>query len=298
MSRDYDVVQVDAFTTTPLAGNACAVLPNAEGLDEATMGAIAREMNLSETAFVFPSVVADFRCRYFTPSEEVPLAGHPTIATVHALVELGRIPDRASTIELELSAGVIGVELRRHASGAPPLIVMTQLPPTFGRRLNRSELSVALRVPESSVRADLPVQVVSTGTPQLMVPIGSLTSLRNAQPDAAKLAELRQKAGFFSLHAFTLETLEEANTAHSRHWGFAGSGLFEDPVTGSASGGMIAYLLQYEAVAAGSHTLEQGDGMQRPGRVLAEVERAADGRVAAPRIGGQAVTVMRGVISV
>lgn len=298
MAQQYDVLQVDAFTLTPLEGNACAVLPDADGLDDEMMLAIAREMNLSETSFVLPSRVADFRCRYFTPLEEVPMAGHPTIATVHALIELGRIEPDCDTLTLELPAGVIGVELRERGADAPPLIVMTQLKPEFGRRLNRSELAVALRVPENSVRADLPVQVVSTGTPQLMVPIMSRTSLLNARPDAARLLELREKAGFFSIHAFTPDTIDPENAAHSRHWGFASTGLFEDPVTGSASGGMISYMLQYDLVEPGTHILEQGDVMRRPGRVQAEIAYDDDGAIAAPKIGGRAVTVMRGTISV
>src|SRR5213595_126965 len=82
---------VDAFTDRPLAGNPAGVVTNAEGLDERTMRAIAREVNLSETAYVTPSDTADFRVRFFTPTTEIPLAGHPTIATMHALVEEGRI---------------------------------------------------------------------------------------------------------------------------------------------------------------------------------------------------------------
>lgn len=296
MPRQYDLLQVDAFTTTPFAGNPCAVIPDAQGLDEATMQAIAREMNLSETAFVLPSAEADFKCRYFTPAEEVPLAGHPTIATVHALRELGRIPADAGVVRLELAVGVIDVEVREGAHGEAPSIVMTQLAPSFGRRLNRDELGVALRVPSTSVRRDLPVQVVSTGTPQLMIPLESLTALRQARPDAARLGELRTKAGFFSVHAFTTETVEAGSSAHSRHWGFHESGLFEDPVTGSASGGMICYLLHYGVLEPGTYRLEQGDQLQRAGRAQAEVGYDGAGRIAPPKIGGQAVTVMRGTI--
>jgi trans-2,3-dihydro-3-hydroxyanthranilate isomerase len=293
---NYELLQVDAFTTEPLRGNPCAVLPEASGLDEAQMQAIAMEMNLSETAFVLPSNRADFRCRYFTPAEEVPLAGHPTIATVHALTELGRIRPATQIVTLELSVGVIEVERRIQDDSL--MLVMTQLPPTFERRLNRGEAAAALRLPESMVRTDLPVQVVSTGTPQLMVPVASLTTLLTARPDEGQLLSLREKAGFFSVHAFTQETEDPASAAHSRHWGFSGSGLFEDPVTGSASGGLVAYLLQYEAIEPGSHRLEQGDGMQRPGRVYAEVTRDEAGNVAAPKIGGYAVTVMRGTLTI
>ena len=296
MARSYDFLQVDAFTTVPLQGNPCAVFPDADGLSDDLMLAIAREMNLSESAFVLPSATADFRCRYFTPAEEVPLAGHPTIATVHALAELGRIAPDQTSVRLELTAGTIAVE-RRLSKDAPPLIVMTQLPPRFERRLSRGEVAVVLRVPESSVRADLPVQVVSTGTPQLMVPLTSLTSLHSARPDAAALGDLRKKGGFFSLHAFTTETLEPESSAHSRHWGMNETGIFEDPVTGSASGGMIAYLLQYDVIEPGVHRLEQGDRMKRPGRVIAEVGRDSDGAILPPQIGGHAVTVLRGTIA-
>ena len=262
------------------------------------MQAIAREMNLSETAFILPAPDADFRCRYVMPLEEVPLAGHPTIASVHALRELGRIPAERDVVRLHLSAGVVTVEIRPATEGESPLIVMTQLPPEFGRRLNRGELAVALRVPESSVCADLPVQVVSTGMPQLMVPLASLTSLQKARPDAARVTELRAKGGFFSLHAFTLETLEAESAAHSRHWGVTATGLFEDPVTGSASGGMVAYLVRYGLLGPGVHRLEQGDVLQRPGRVHAEIDVDADDAPGPPRIGGQAVTVLRGQITV
>ena len=298
MTQSYAVVQVDAFTTVPMEGNACAVLPVADGLSDEQMRTIAREMNLSETAFVMDSTQADFRCRYFTPREEVPLAGHPTIATVHALAELGRIPAERDNVRLQLTAGTVDVELRRDGESSNPFIVMTHLAPKFGRGLGRSELAVALRVPETSVRPDLPVQVVSTGTPQLMVALTSLTSLDNARPDAGRIIELQAKAGFFSLHAFTTETLDPDNAAHSRHWGLSETGTFEDPVTGSASGGMISYLLQYGEVDPGTYTLEQGDVMKRPGRVEAETAYDKDGNVAPPKIGGRAVTVMRGEIIV
>jgi PhzF family phenazine biosynthesis protein len=122
--------------------------------------------------------------------------------------------------------------------------------------------------------------------------------LHNARPDAGRIIELQAKAGFFSLHAFTMETLDPDNAAHSRHWGLSETGTFEDPVTGSASGGMISYMLQYGVLDPGRYTLEQGDVMKRPGRVYAETAYDNDGNVAAPKIGGRAVTVMRGEITV
>src|SRR5690606_397987 len=107
-------MQVDAFTSTPLQGNPCAVVFEADGLAEEQMLAIAREMNLSEAAFVLAGEGADARARDFAPAEEIPLAGHPTIATLYALGESGRLPMAvgATTVQLELQAGVIPVEVQ------------------------------------------------------------------------------------------------------------------------------------------------------------------------------------------
>ena len=104
---------MDAFTTKTYSGNPCAVVLEAEDLSDAAMQSIALEMNLSETAFVMSSDVADFRARYFTPVEEIPLAGHPTIATIYALLITGSIPyEDHAEIQLELQAGVITWKFR------------------------------------------------------------------------------------------------------------------------------------------------------------------------------------------
>lgn len=134
---EYQVKIVDAFTTRRYAGNPCGVVTRAEGLSDAQMQAIARELNSSETAFVFPSAVADFRVRFFTPLKEIPLAGHPTIATMHALAEEGRIdlsggPRRVTQ---ELNAGTLPVAIEPLAVGGCR-VTMTQAPPRFLQALD------------------------------------------------------------------------------------------------------------------------------------------------------------------
>ena len=123
----FPFAQVDAFTDRPLGGNPCAVVFDADALDEATMQAIAREMNLSETAFVVQSRVADVGARYFTPAEEIPMAGHPTIATIFALVESGRLAlaGDLTTIALELRVGPIRVDIESR-QGVIQQILMSQ----------------------------------------------------------------------------------------------------------------------------------------------------------------------------
>ena len=137
----YPFMQVDAFTNYPLGGNPCAVLFETDEMSDDTQLAIAREMNLSETAFVKQSKVADFGVRYFTPAVEIPLAGHPTIATVYALVESGRLKLTGdhTTIQLELKVGPIEVEIFSHA-GKIERIVMSQKKPVFLATYNPGEI--------------------------------------------------------------------------------------------------------------------------------------------------------------
>lgn len=137
-SHRLRIIQVDAFTTRAYGGNPCAVVLDAEGLTEAAMQTIAREMNLSETAFVLASDRADVRARYFTPTMEIPLAGHPTIATIHVLLDEGRLPAGDHiTVSLELQAGVIPVAVHKESSGRHR-IVMSQKRPEFLREYDRA----------------------------------------------------------------------------------------------------------------------------------------------------------------
>ncbi len=294
---EYEIKIVDAFTNKRYSGNPCGVVTRAEGLTYVQMQAIARELNLSETSFVTPSLVADIRAQFFTPKKEIPLAGHPTIATMHALVEEGRIElkEGPRRVVQELSIGVLPVDLEQRKDGSVR-IVMTQAPPEFHRRLDRSVYAQALGISTSDMLDGVPVQVVSTGTPQAMVPVKSLAVLEKIRPDLQHLSDLEEVGHYFSTHVFTVEAYDATNKTHSRHFG-PSSGVQEDPVTGSATGGMAAYLWRYGLVRETSYTVEQGHIMGRPGLVEVEVE----GKGSEPttvRIAGSGVTVLRGTITV
>lgn len=294
---EYEIKIVDSFTNERYAGNPCGVITRAEGLTTEQMQAIAGELNLSETAFVTPSEVADIRARFFTPKKEIPLAGHPTIATMHTLVEEGRIElgEEPRRIVQELSIGVLPVDIARTEDGRVR-IVMTQAAPAFERRLDRNVYAQALGISPSDMFDGAPVQVVSTGTSQAMVPVRSLEVLERVRPDLQHLSDLEAVGHYFSTHVFTLETYDPANRAHSRHFG-PSSGVSEDPVTGSATGGMAAYLWRYGLVRESAYTVEQGHIMGRPGYVEVEVEGAGD-EPTGVRIAGSAITVLRGTITV
>ena len=294
---EYAFKLVDAFTSRRYAGNSCGVVAHAEGLTDEQMQAIAREINSSETTFVTPSAVADFRVRFFTPTKEIPLAGHPTIATMYTLADEGRIDVSGGSkrVTQELNAGVLPVDVSRDAAGAIR-VVMTQAKPDFQRILDGPDAARAIGIDPSGLLPGYPVQVVSTGTPQLMIPVKSLDVLRSLRPSMDGLAALEQAGQYFSTHVFTLETLDPAHRVHSRHY-LLGSSIIEDPVTGSASGGMAAYLWKYGLVRELRYSIEQGHLMGRPGIVDIEVDSDGDNPTEV-RIAGTAVTVLTGTLTV
>lgn len=287
------VKQVDAFTTVPFGGNPAGVVTDAAGLTPSEMQAIAREMNLSETAFVTPSSVADFRVRFFTPLKEIGLAGHPTIATMHALAEEGRIAlqEGAAVVTQELNVGVLPVEIHS-AGGVVGQIVMTQKRPEFMATYPHSDWAPALGVALDNLDTRYPIQTVSTGTPQLMILVRSLRVLETMKPDLNRMAALSEGADFFSVHVFCLGGYSPEAHVHARHFAPT-AGVPEDPVTGSASGGMGAYLVRYGLVDKLRLVAEQGHIVGRPGTVHIEVIKEG-GDLAAVKVGGRAVTVMQG----
>lgn len=286
------MMQVDAFTSTPLHGNPCAVVFDADGLSDDTMQAIAREMNLSETAFVLRPTEGDVRARYFTPVEEIPFAGHPTVATIYALFASGRMAPVAGgcTVRLQLPVGVIPVEVEFEAGHAGNL-VMTQRKPDFLAELNAANVMPLFGLEPNDVLSGCRIQIVSTGTPQLMIPVRDLETLRRATFDAGAFEPLRQKHDFFSPQLFCLSGFTEQGGTAARH--FIPVQGVEDPFTGSATGGMAAYIWKYGLLENPRFVAEQGHVMGRPGTARVDVVGARDD-IESVRVGGSAVAVMRG----
>ena len=292
----YSLYQVDAFTTSPLGGNPCAVLFDCSDLSEAVMQAIAREMNLSETAFVWKQPDGHFRARYFTPAEEIPLAGHPTLATVYALVDSGRLslPGDYLKIPLELRDGPVDVEIFAQ-NGRVDRIVMSQRKPQFLSTHRARDVLPAFGLDDSDLLPGVPIQTVNTGTPQLMIPLKSHDSLRKAILDIEKYTALRESSDFFSPHLFCLQGVESGAT-FARHFGVPPDTV-EDPFTGSATGGMAAYLWHHGLLEKPAFIAEQGHWMSRPGQAYVEVIGPRDD-IETVKVGGSAVTVLRGELSI
>jgi PhzF family phenazine biosynthesis protein len=303
---DCRTLLVDAFTDRTLAGNVAGVVPDASGLSEAQMRAVARELGASETAFVLPSGSADRRLRYFTPATEVDLCGHATVAT-HAHLHADGVLD-AGTHTMETAAGVLDVEVTDDG-----VVWMTQSSPEVRRvEVDYGRAADALGVPEAAladVGGDLPPAVASTGLPYLILPVAFLEHLGGADPDFAAVEELAAGVDATGVYAFTFDTLDAESTLHGRMFA-PGAGVPEDPVTGTASGAAGAYLRHVGAFAgeappgAAERTrepverglpeemrFEQGHFVDRPGLVRVRVGTEV-------RVGGRAVTAMDGTLSV
>lgn len=298
----YRVLQADVFTERAFGGNPVAVLPDAEGLDEATMQAIAREMNLSETAFVFPPTTAeaDVRVRFFTPGREIPFAGHPTLGTHYLLALEGRyeLKEPVTRIHQEIGLGVLPVDL--HVSGGQVThVVMTQGRAELGREATDRELAASsLSLPPDALAPALPAQVASTGLPHLIIPVLRLKDMQAARVDRAahdKLAKALQVECFMP---FSLETVDPSRHVHVRMFA-PRLGVAEDPATGSGSGALGAYLVGHRLVEVTPPTTviltEQGLEAGRPSTVMVEVDGAEP--ITEVRVGGRVVKVMEGTLT-
>ncbi|MFB6121990.1 MAG: PhzF family phenazine biosynthesis protein [Haloferacaceae archaeon] len=293
MTEDVDsrrALLVDAFTDEPLAGNAAGVVPDAGGLAESQMQAIAAELGASETAFLRPSTAADRRVRYFTPTREVDLCGHATVAA-HAHLFADGVA-AAGTHTLETNVGVLDVEIT-----AEGVVWMTQDDPQVERvDVDYERVGDALGVDSAALRdvgADLPAAVASTGLPFLVVPVNFLEHLGGASPDMNAIADLAAAYDAAGVYAFTFDAVDADSTLHARMFA-PGYGVPEDPVTGTASGACGAYLRSvdaFEGEMPDEMRFEQGHFVDRPGHVRVRVGDEV-------RVGGEAVTSLAGSLSV
>jgi trans-2,3-dihydro-3-hydroxyanthranilate isomerase len=294
---------VDVFTDRAFGGNPLAVVTNGRGVDDATMQAVAKEFNLSETTFVLPpdDPRHDWRVRIFTPGSELPMAGHPTVGTAFVLAREHLIPrgGRESNIVFEEGVGPVPVRVE-FEGGEPSFAEMSQPLPTFGPRLeDRAAVAGMLSLEGSDLEPDLPVEVVSCGVPFLYVPLRSLDAARRARPRVDLIERVAQEHGVPpQVFVFTRETEGAGSTVHSRMFAPA-FGITEDPATGAASGPLGSYLVRYGLVAGESAEMvsEQGIEMGRPSYVRITIERRGE-EFTAVRVGGQCHFMGEGFIEI
>jgi len=288
--RRFPYVVVDVFTARPLEGNPLAVFTDARGLSDAELQAIARETNLSETTFVLPdadgAAGGPVRVRIFTVQEELPFAGHPTLGTAAVL----RAATGARRVVLALGVGAVPVEFDDGPEGA--FGEMRQRDPELGSIHPRDAVAAATGLAPEDLDATLPIQTVSTGLPFAIVPVRALAAVRRLRLDGRAADYLaRTDARFF--YFVCRETVAPDARVHARMIFYGG----EDPATGSAAGCCAAWMVAHGVTRPGERVLvEQGVEMQRPSRIFVRAERAG-GAVTDVRVGGHAVEVARGVLS-
>jgi trans-2,3-dihydro-3-hydroxyanthranilate isomerase len=292
-------LHLDVFTSTPFEGNQLAVFPEPGNLSTETMQSIAKEMAFSESTFIYPPEASgDVRMRIFTPDNELPMAGHPTVGSTFALAAEGTIPPGREQFVFELGVGPTPVSLEWSETGLS-FAWMTQPLPVFGAALDdRGGLAAAIGLEERELVRDLPAQVVSCGVPFLFVPVASRSAVDAVSIERRALSRCVAAAGMKELPVFFFTT-EGAETVYSRMLA-PGLGVAEDPATGGASGPLGAYLLHHRVVApdeAGGMVSLQGVAMGRPSRIHISIDGQPD-RITRVRVGGRSVLVGNGELLV
>ncbi|MBA3913025.1 MAG: PhzF family phenazine biosynthesis protein [Acidobacteriales bacterium] len=279
---------VDVFTSEPLQGNALAVFPDASGIPEQHMQAIAREFNLSETVFVLPATDRKLaaRLRIFTPGRELPFAGHPTVGTSYVLLDEGMVPRATEHFVLEEKIGPVPIRVE---AGEAPLIWLTSPPLSFGRIVDRGACARALGVSDADLHEATP-QIVSAGNPGIFVALKSKEAVDRCAVDLSGLNALSEPGDdAFMIFVFA----PTAEGAYSRM--FAPEiGVMEDPATGSATPPLAAYMRKNQLVPKSSpdrFVSEQGTKMGR--RSLLHVKISGD----QIEVGGQTTPVMDGTLN-
>ena len=290
---DHRFFTLDVFTTTRFQGNPVAVITDGDGLSRDQMLAIAREMNLSETVFVQKPTEdrALARLRIFTTKEELKLAGHPVIGTWFLLAELGVVPAQEGGVHVlqQTGAGILPVEIR-FKNGRPQRVTMTQKEASFkASKIDKRKLAAALGLTAKDLHPKLPLEFVSTGIFNLMVPLRNRAALAKIQMNIVEMAPLLGKQGALA-YCFAVGSNHSVYARGMMPWE-----LYEDAATGSAAGSLGAYLVKHGLVGP-DHTLHvaQGVEMGRPSQI--EVEVSQNGRKLTPRVSGAAVKVFEGVI--
>lgn len=295
-------LHLDVFTATRFEGNQLAVFPEPGDLAGEQMQVIAREMNFSESTFILPSEGGgDVKMRIFTPGEELPIAGHPTIGSTFALAFEGVVAAGRRDFVFELGVGPTPVSLQWQGDSLS-FAWMTMPLPAFGATIDdRAALARAMGVDPGDLADGLPAQLVSCGVPYVLVPMASRRAVDAVSIERQAFARCCRAAGIDEtpVFFFTTGSGSAEATAYSRMIAPA-FGIAEDPATGSASGPLGCYLVQHGVVApgrAGAMVSLQGAAMGRPSRIHISIEGEPD-RITRVRVGGTSVLVGRGELTI
>jgi trans-2,3-dihydro-3-hydroxyanthranilate isomerase len=301
-TRNYEFVQLDVFTQTPLAGNPLAIFPDARGLSHAEMQALAREMNLSETTFILPRDAATEaregkQVRIFTVETELPFAGHPTLGT--ALYLYASESSKPAEITLDLKAGKIPVRFTANSEKSGGDRVdgqvfgeMRQQDPQFGPPLSREEVARIIGIRVDEISSEWPIQPVSTGLTFAVVPFRNQQALSDLKFSYNQATEFLKNTDANFFYFLCPERREGRIEARARMFFYGG----EDPATGSAAGCAASWMVQHGVAKNDEQVvIRQGAECRRPSEMHVRATREG-GRVSNVRLGGYAVEILRGTV--
>lgn len=260
------VESVDAFTKNSAGGNPAGVVLNSDSLSEDQMLKISAGVGFSETAFVQSSKKSDFRLRFFTPKAEVDICGHATVAAFTLLNKRKLI--KVGNYSAETKAGVIDVEVCSDG-----VVMMEQKKPIFSETLDAKEIADSLNISTDKIYSKLPVQIVSTGLRDILIPIERLDDLQAIRPNFNKVKKISKNNNTIGYHLFTLETLN-SSTAHCRNLAPL-YGIPEEAATGTSNAALACYLHKYKIVnekEANRLSFEQGYFMNRASEIIVKLK--------------------------
>jgi trans-2,3-dihydro-3-hydroxyanthranilate isomerase len=302
--RTYEFIQLDVFTRTPLAGNPLAVFPDARTLNDAEMQALAREMNLSETTFIFPRDHATEaregkKVRIFTVEQELPFAGHPTLGTALYLYSSESNQKKPAEITLDLKVGKIPVRFTPKAENPSANRVddqvfgeMRQRDPEFETPLSREDVARVIGIAVDEIPSEWPIQPVSTGLTFTIVPFRNRQTLSNLKFSYLQAAEFLKNTGANFFYFLCPERREGRLEARARMFFYGG----EDPATGSAAGCAASWMVQHGVTKNDEQAvIRQGVECRRPSEIYVRATREGE-RVTDVRVGGYAAEILRGTV--
>jgi PhzF family phenazine biosynthesis protein len=299
--KKYLVYQIDSFTKEAFTGNPAGVVLNADSLNETKMQMIARELNNSETAFLFSpdGKECDGVIRYFTPKTEVPTCGHATIAAMYAKAVVGNL--ESSVYRMRTKIGILPFEIIK--AGSDYKVLMTQGKIEFGTVLNgegKEKIIEALGLEEDDLNENCPIQIVSTGHSKVMIGIKKRERLNQLSPHFDMLSELSKIINCNGYFVFTLDSDSTDILTYGRMFAPA-IGIHEDPVTGNANGPLGAYLVHHGLVDYSKNEFifkgKQGEAIHRLGTVEVKVQ-IVNHQPVQVQIGGEAVIVFKTEIEI
>jgi PhzF family phenazine biosynthesis protein len=281
---EIEVYTMDVFAVETNGGNPAGVVLDANSLSKDDMQKIAKKVGLSETAFVQNSDNADYKVTFFTPDGEVDLCGHATVAVFYLLANKGIIQTGEYTQETK--AGILKVECKNDGS-----IYMNQCNPEFYEKLDKKEIAETLNINIDDIMDDLPIQIVSTGLKDILIPIKSLETLYKIKPNFDKISRVSKKYNVTGYHLFTLETKFES-IAHCRNFAPL-YGIPEEAATGTSNGALSCYLYNYKIILEKNIknlVFEQGYSMKKPSNILIDLI-TCDNKIIEVKVGGAALNI-------